>query len=165
MSIKCQENINIETINAEVEKTSKIWQDMIQYLKQYNDINKEYFKKLTAFTQKNNNKLLFNHIDTKDEKDKILYSLAVKLDSLIHVQINSMNLLIDGLDRSNDTALQSVQEQINFQSKIRNDYYDGKNDLLEKYKKIEKAKKDFFDSAAVTEEYLIKFQQFKKRKI
>lgn len=162
MSIKCQENINIETINSEVEKTSKIWEDMIQYLKQYNDINRDYLKKLTAFTQKNNTKLLFSHIDTKEPKDKILYTLAAKLDSLIQVQINSMTLLIDGLDRSNDTAQQSVQEQLNFQSKIRNDYYDGKNDLIEKYKKIEKAKKDFFDSAAITEEYLVKFQQFKK---
>ena len=162
MSIKCQENINIETINAEVEKTSKIWEDMITYLKQYNELNRDYLKKLTAFTQKNNSKLLLSHIDTKDEKEKILYSLAVKLDSLIQVQINSMNLLIDGLDRSNATALQSVQEQLNFQSKIRNDYYDGKNDLIEKYKKIEKAKKDFFDCAAITEDYLIKFQQFKK---
>ena len=122
MSIKCQENINIETINAEVEKTSKIWEDMITYLKQYNELNRDYLKKLTAFTQKNNSKLLLSHIDTKDEKEKILYSLAVKLDSLIQVQINSMNLLIDGLDRSNATALQSVQEQLNFQSKIRNDY-------------------------------------------
>ena len=162
MSIKCQENINIETINAEVERTSKIWQDMIQYLKQYNDINKEYIKKLTSFTQKNNTKLLLNPIDIKDDKDKILYSLAVKLDSLIHIQINSMNLIMEGLERSNNAALKSVQDQLQFQLKIRNDYYDGKNDLIEKYKKIEKAKKDFFDSAAITEEYLIKFQQFKK---
>ena len=162
MSIKCQENINIETINAEVERTSKIWQDMIQYLKQYNDINKEYIKKLTSFTQKNNTKLRLNPIDIKDDKDKILYSLAVKLDSLIHIQINSMNLIMEGLERSNNAALKSVQDQLQFQLKIRNDYYDGKNDLIEKYKKIEKAKKDFFDSAAITEEYLIKFQQFKK---
>ena len=162
MSIKCQENINIETVNAEVERTSKIWQDMIQYLKQYNDINKEYIKKLTTFTQKNNNKLLLNPIDIKDDKDKILYSLAVKLDSLIHIQINSMNLIMEGLERSNNSALKSVQDQLQFQLKIRNDYYDGKNDLIEKYKKIDKAKKDFFDSATTTEEYLIKFQQFKK---
>ena len=135
MSIKCQENINIETINAEVERTSKIWQDMIQYLKQYNDINKEYIKKLTSFTQKNNTKLLLNPIDIKDDKDKILYSLAVKLDSLIHIQINSMNLIMEGLERSNNAALKSVQDQLQFQLKIRNDYYDGKNDLIEKYKK------------------------------
>ena len=122
MSIKCQENINIETINAEVERTSKIWQDMIQYLKQYNDINKEYIKKLTSFTQKNNTKLLLNPIDIKDDKDKILYSLAVKLDSLIHIQINSMNLIMEGLERSNNAALKSVQDQLQFQLKIRNDY-------------------------------------------
>ena len=76
MSIKCQENINIETINAEVEKTSKIWEDMITYLKQYNELNRDYLKKLTAFTQKNNSKLLLSHIDTKDEKEKILYSFG-----------------------------------------------------------------------------------------
>ena len=41
MSIKCQETTNIEIINAEVTKTTQLWQNMINYIKQYNDITKE----------------------------------------------------------------------------------------------------------------------------
>ena len=60
--------------------------------------------------------------------------LSQKIESLIKAQINSITLLIDGLDRSTETNLVTVQEQLKFQSKIRGDYYDGRNDLLENCK-------------------------------
>lgn len=161
MSIKCQETTNIEIINAEVTKTTQLWQNMINYIKQYNDITKDYLKKLISFQSKNKQKL-YSQFDLKSDKDKILVILSQKIESLIKAQINSITLLIDGLDRSTETNLVTVQEQLKFQSKIRGDYYDGRNDLLENYKLIEKAKKDYFECATIAEDYLVNYQLFKK---
>lgn len=161
MSIKCQETANIEIVNAEVTKTTQLWQNMINYIKQYNDITKDYLKKLISFQSKNQQKL-YLQLDSKSDKDKILILLSQKIESLIKAQINSITLLIDGLERSTETNMITVQEQLKFQSKIKGDYYDGRNDLLENYKLIEKAKKDYFECATLAEDYLINYQLFKK---
>ena len=160
MEHSVQQNENFNLFSNVFERNVTKYKEYIQCLKSYNDIHKEFMKKVQTLETKLTSKL---HCHSNDEIDKLLSSYTNPFCQLIKEQIASMAQIIDDIDGIINNGLSYLEEQVSFAKQMRNDFEDGFHDLNSKYKIAEKTKMEFNNELETIEKYLINYQKFKKQ--
>ena len=159
MSIESNESINIEIVNNFFTKSSQTYLSLIQFIKQYSDISRDYLKKMKALHSKFLPKLTnTNH----NANDNLFFLLTGRLLKVIGAQTDTAQDLLVDIESTADKAKQFADELTESNRKFKADYMDSVKDLTNKYKEIEKVKKEFMTDAANAENYLIKMKIMKK---
>ena len=159
MSIESNESINIEIVNNFFTKSSQTYLSLIQFIKQYSEISRDYLKKMKALHSKFLPKLTnTNH----NANDNLFFLLTGRLLKVIGAQTDTAQDLLVDIESTADKAKQFADELTESNRKFKADYMDSVKDLTNKYKEIEKVKKEFMTDAANAENYLIKMKIMKK---
>ena len=159
MSIESNESINIEIVNNFFTKSSQTYLSLIQFIKQYSEISRDYLKKMKALHSKFLPKLTnTNH----NANDNLFFLLTGRLLKVIRAQTDTAQDLLVDIESTADKAKQFADELTESNRKFKADYMDSVKDLTNKYKEIEKVKKEFMTDAANAENYLIKMKIMKK---
>ena len=162
MSIESNESINIEIVNNFFSKSSQTYLSLIQFIKQYSEISRDYLKKMKALHSKYVPKLKnTNH----NANDNLFFLLTGRLLKVIETQTDTAHDLLVDIESTADKAKQFADELAESNRKFKADYLDSLKDLTSKYKEIEKVKKDFMNDAANAENSLIKAKIMKKHGI
>lgn len=161
MEFESQESINMKIVGAFFEKSKQTYLDLLQFIKQYSEITRDYNKKMISLHSKFVGKLS-NCSSPQSPNDNLLFLLTGRLLKVIEAQAaTSEDLLID-IDSFSDKGKKLTNDFSESVSKAELDYKDSVNDLQNKYKEIEKIKKEFLTNAANVENSLIKQQILKK---
>ena len=159
MSIESNESTNIEIVNNFFTKSSQTYLSLIQFIKQYSEISRDYLKKMKALHSKFLPKLTnTNH----NANDNLFFLLTGRLLKVIRAQTDTAQDLLVDIESTADKAKQFADELTESNRKFKADYMDSVKDLTNKYKEIEKVKKEFMTDAANAENYLIKMKIMKK---
>ena len=159
MSIESNESINIEIVNNFFTKSSQTYLSLIQFIKQYSEISRDYLKKMKSLHSKFLPKLTnTNH----NANDNLFFLLTGRLLKVIRAQTDTAQDLLVDIESTADKAKQFADELTESNRKFKADYMDSVKDLTNKYKEIEKVKKEFMTDAANAENYLIKMKIMKK---
>ena len=159
MSIESNESTNIEIVNNFFTKSSQTYLSLIQFIKQYSEISRDYLKKMKALHSKFLPKLTnTNH----NANDNLFFLLTGRLLKVIRAQTDTAQDLLVDIELTADKAKQFADELTESNRKFKADYMDSVKDLTNKYKEIEKVKKEFMTDAANAENYLIKMKIMKK---
>ena len=162
MSIESNESINIEIVNNFFSKSSQTYLSLIQFIKQYSEISRDYLKKMKALHSKYVPKLKnTNH----NANDNLFFLLTGRLLKVIETQTDTAHDLLVDIESTADKAKQFADELAESNRKFKADYLDSLKDLTNKYKELEKVKKDFMNDAANAENSLIKAKIMKKHGI
>lgn len=160
MNIESEESINMKIVGAFFEKSKQTYLDLLQFIKQYSEITRDYNKKMKNLHSKFVGKLTNN--TPQNPNDNLLFLLTGRLLKVLEIQsITSDDLLID-IESFADKGKKLAGDFTESISNVVLDYKDSVNDLQNKYKEIEKVKKDFFADATNVENFLIKQQILKK---
>ena len=157
-----QQNENFNLFSNLFERNVMKYKEYIQFLKLYNDINKEFVKKVQVLENKVNAKLQCNN-SNNDELDKLLATYMNPFCQFIKEQILSMSQVIYSIDEIINNGVMYIEEQVSFAKQMKNDFEDGLYDLNNKYKIVEKTKMEFKNELETIEKYLINYQKFKKQ--
>lgn len=162
MSIESNESINIEIVNNFFSKSSQTYLSLIQFIKQYSEISRDYLKKMKALHSKYVPKLKNTNPNVNDN---LFFLLTGRLLKVIETQTDTSQDLLGDIESIADKAKQFADELTESNRKFKADYLDSLKDLTNKYKEIEKVKKDFMNDAANAENCLIKSKIMKKHEV
>lgn len=159
MLIESNESINIEIVNNFFTKSSQTYLSLIQFIKQYSEISRDYLKKMKALHTKFVPKLKNTN---PNANDNLFFLLTGRLLKVIETQTDTAQDLIVDIESTADKAKQFADELNESNRKFKADYVDSVKDLTNKYKEIEKVKKEFMTDASNVENCLIKMKIMKK---
>ena len=151
---------NIKKAMTYYDFIKEVFEDYIEYITNYIEITSEYVKQLNEFKEKFNHKL--NGKDKNKAKYKSIntskiYSIVSPITKLINKQIESMEILMSGINNQINTYNSNSKDNsclfLNFKSM----FEDASNDLQQKIQEIKKAKENFMSSMANTENAIKKF--------
>ena len=162
MSIESNESLNIEIVNNFFTKSSQTYLSLIQFIKQYSEISREYLKKMKSLHGKFVPKLKNTN---PNANDNLFFLLTGRLLKVIEAQTDTAQDLLVDIESAADKAKQFADELTESNKKFKADYMDSVKDLTNKYKEIEKVKKEFLTDASNAENYLIKMKIVKKHGI
>ena len=150
MNIKCSELDNID-ISLEYCNSIKLAGDeLIKYIKGYNQISQEYIKKLQTFQQNFGKKIS----KSNNSKNSQIISLTSKINDIISQNIELMQVSEDDLDSRIKNIELLLKEKIENANNIKKSSLGFSKDLISSYIEINKTKINFIDSISKTEDII-----------
>ena len=160
MNFVCSE---VENMNISVnyyEFIKQMYETLAKYIKGYKNETSDYYKKISKLHEKYSPKLS----GLKEELKKItniktnhIISLSSKVPAIISQQISNLKFFVSGIDSTIKSFEKILKEKNLMSSKYQNEYEECRNNLMKKYKDIEKSKNIFFSNALQTEDLIYKY--------
>lgn len=130
--------------------------NLIQFVKGYNEIESAHTARLQAYVQRNSIEKIFSL------KGSIVSFLAKKFSQLIETQVGAIEISTDQIQSLIEQHSKSAEEAEILQKKSKVIFEDFKRSLEEKYKKVEKLKSIFFSDASTAEDWVIRNRKVRK---
>ena len=157
-----EENINItDNYYTPIKQLSE---DFLKYITNYKTATSDYIKKISAYQEKYKPRL----IEPKDLPKNIclnhLLSLTSIIPKIVEQQIINNKFFLEGID-SKIIEFEPMLKQKNLEYiDVQNSFKDSKNELLKKYKEIEKVKINYMTNISLAEETIHKYYMKKNIK-
>ena len=119
MSIESNESINIEIVNNFFSKSSQTYLSLIQFIKQYSEISRDYLKKMKALHSKYVPKLKNTNPNVNDN---LFFLLTGRLLKVIETQTDTSQDLLGDIESIADKAKQFADEMTESNRKLKADY-------------------------------------------
>ena len=157
MNLCNQEEENINITDKYYNFIKQLSEDYLKYLINYKTATGEYLKKLTLNQEKLSPKLLEIAGELKTINTSHIIALSSIIPKVVEQQIINIEFFLKGIDEK----IANFEKFIKDQTFIYNDYQlpfkDIKNELIKKYKEIEKLKTNFMTNITFVEENIHKF--------
>ena len=160
MNFICSQVENMSISINYYEFIRQMYETLTKYIKAYKSETNDYYKKLSKLHEKYFPKLS----GMKDELKKIsnikknhIISLSSKVPKILSQQITNLKYFIAGVDTTIKSFEKTLKEKNSMSSKYQSDYEESRNNLLKKYKEIEKSKNLYFTNASQTEDLIHKY--------
>ena len=157
MNLYNQEEENINITEKYYNFLKQLSEDYLKYLMNYKTATGEYLRKLALNQEKYRPKLLEITDQIKDININHIMALSSIIPKVLEQQIINIEFFLKGIDEK----IENFEKYIKEQSLIYNDYQlpfkDIKNELIKKYKEIEKLKTNFMTNITFVEENIHKF--------
>ena len=129
MNIKCSELDNINVSLDYCNSMKLIGDELIKYLKGYNQLSQEYIKKLQIFQQNFGKKL----IKSENPKCSQLLTITSKIDDIISQNIELMQISVDDIDSRIKNLEILLKEKIENANSFKKTSFDLIKDLNSSY--------------------------------
>jgi len=144
----------------------QISEDFIKYITNYKIATSDYLKKIELNQEKYSPKLLEGNDQLKNINIKHIISLTSIIPKVIEQQIINIDYFVKGID-SKFEKFEKLLKDKNIEFIVcQNDFKDVKNELVKKYKEIEKIKSNYMTNITLAEENIHKYymkQNIKKK--
>ena len=144
----------------------QISEDFIKYITNYKIATSDYLKKIELNQEKYSPKLLEGNDQLKNINIKHIISLTSIIPKVIEQQIINIDYFVKGID-SKFEKFEKLLKDKNIEFIVcQNDFKDVKNELVKKYKEIEKIKSNYMSNITLAEENIHKYymkQNIKKK--
>ena len=144
----------------------QISEDFIKYITNYKIATSDYLKKIELNQEKYSPKLLEGNDQLKNINIKHIISLTSIIPKVIEQQIINIDYFVKGID-SKFEKFEKLLKDKNIEFIVcQNDFKDVKNELVKKYKEIEKIKSNYMSNIMLAEENIHKYymkQNIKKK--
>ena len=158
-----EENLNITDNYYNFLK--QISEDYLKYITYYKIAANEYLKKLASNHEKYNQRLI-EVSDQKVLKKQHITKLVSTIPKIIEQQITNIGYFVQGVDKIISKLEQILKEKNIEFTECLNNFKDTKNDLIKKYRDVEKIKSNFMSNISSVEETIHKIytKNYKKKK-
>ena len=144
----------------------QISEDFIKYITNYKIATSDYLKKIELNQEKYSPKLIEGNDQLKNINIKHIISLTSIIPKVIEQQIINIDYFVKGID-SKFEKFEKLLKDKNIEFIVcQNDFKDVKNELVKKYKEIEKIKSNYMTNITLAEENIHKYymkQNIKKK--
>ena len=148
-----EENLNITDNYYSFLKQKS--EDYLKYITYYKIATNEYLKKLSTNHEKYNQKLIEER-DQKELKKEQIIKLVSTIPKIIEQQIINIGYFVQGVDKNISKLEQILREKNTEFTECLNNFKDTKNDLIKKYRDVEKIKSNFMSNISSVEETIHK---------
>jgi hypothetical protein len=145
-----------------------MYENLTKYIKAYKNETNDYYKRLSKLHEKYFPKLSGIKEELKkmsNIKTNHIISLSSKVPKILLQQITNLKYFIEGIDTTIKSFDKTLKEKNSMSSKYQSEYEECRNNLLKKYKDIEKSKNVYFTNASQTEDLIYKYYLAKSPKI
>lgn len=153
MNIKCSELDNVEISIDYFNSIKLIGDELIKYIRGYNQLSQEYIKKLQLFNMNSSKKL------TKSENKKTsqIITFTSKMTEIISKNIEMSQSSIDNIEQKVKQLETVLKEKLDNLNNIKKSYLDLTKDLNNLCSEINKVKSNCFNSLSKTEEAMYNY--------
>ena len=148
-----EENLNITENYYNFLK--QILEDYLKYITNYKIATNEYLKKLTMNHEKYNQRLIEGK-DQKELKKEHIIKLVSTIPKIVEEQITNIGYFVEGVDKNILKIEMILKEKSTEFMECLNKFKDTKNDLIKKYRDVEKIKSNFMSNISSVEETIHK---------
>ena len=148
-----EENLNITENYYNFLK--QILEDYLKYITYYKIATNEYLKKLTMNHEKYNQRLIEGK-DQKELKKEHIIKLVSTIPKIVEEQITNIGYFVEGVDKNILKIEMILKEKSTEFMECLNKFKDTKNDLIKKYRDVEKIKSNFMSNISSVEETIHK---------
>ena len=152
------ENMNI-SINY-FDFIKEVFENNIKYISNYRNVTNEYLTKLCQFQDKYGPMLIGRDKDISKYKNintSHIYSLISPIQKIMTKQIENLKFLMSGIDSQIEKYYSIIKEKDILSTKFQLMFEESKNDLLKKYRLIDKLRDNFMASMESTENIIKKY--------
>ena len=153
MNIKCSELDNITISFDYFNSIKEVGDELIKYIKGFNQLSQEYIKKLQIFHTNFGKKIS----KTENQKASQIISLTSKIEEVISQIIELCQISINDIDlrvKNFETLLKEKTDNVNSLKKSPSELT---KDLSSSYIEIKKTKTSYFNSLLATEDLIEKY--------
>jgi hypothetical protein len=153
MNIKCSELDNITISFDYFNSIKEVGDELIKYIKGFNQLSQEYIKKLQIFHTNFGKKIS----KTENQKVSQIISLTSKIEEVISQIIELCQISINDIDlrvKNFETLLKEKTDNVNSLKKSPSELT---KDLSSSYIEIKKTKTSYFNSLLATEDLIEKY--------
>ena len=148
-----EENLNITDNYYSFLKQKS--EDYLKYITNYKIATNEYLKKLTMNHEKYNQRLIEGK-DQKELKKEHIIKLVSTIPKIVEEQITNIGYFVEGVDKNISKIEMILKEKNTEFMECLNKFKDTKNDLIKKYRDVEKIKSNFMSNISSVEETIHK---------
>ena len=136
---------------------NEISEDFIKYINNYKLATNDYLKKIVLNQEKYSPKLLDNKTQLKDVDSNHIKSLAAIIPKVVEQQIINIEFFVEGFDEKYNRFEKLLKDKSLEYLIIQNSFKDVKNELIKKYREIDKIKASFMTNINMVEDTIHKF--------
>ena len=136
---------------------NEISEDFIKYINNYKLATNDYLKKIVLNQEKYSPKLLDNKTQLKDVDSNHIKSLAAIIPKVVEQQIINIEFFVEGFDEKYNRFEKLLKDKSLEYLVIQNSFKDVKNELIKKYREIDKIKASFMTNINMVEDTIHKF--------
>ena len=148
-----EENLNITDNYYNFLK--QISEDYLKYITYYKIATNDYLKKIATLNEKYNQKFIEGRDQKELKKDHII-KLVSTIPKIVEQQITNIEYFVEGADKNISNLEKILKEKSTEFMECLNKYKDTKNDLIKKYRDVEKIKSNFMSNISSVEETIHK---------
>ena len=142
----------------------QISEDFIKYITNYKIATSDYLKKIELNQEKYSPKLLEGNDQLKNININHIISLTSIIPKVIEQQIINIEYFVKGIDSKFEKFEKQLKDK-NIEFLVcQNDFKEVKNELVKKYKEIEKIKSNYMSNITLAEENIHKYYMKKNIK-
>ena len=130
-----EENLNITDNYYNFLK--QISEDYLKYITYYKIATNDYLKKIATLNEKYNQKFIEGRDQKELKKDHII-KLVSTIPKIVEQQITNIEYFVEGADKNISNLEKILKEKSTEFMECLNKYKDTKNDLIKKYRDVEK---------------------------
>ena len=160
MNFICSEDENVTISENYYSLVKYLYENYIKLISNYKIATNEYIKKITIINEKYSPRLM----SLKEEFKKIpsldtshIITLSSILPKIIDQQITNGQYLVQGIDKQLESFDKFIHDKTNEFNKIFDSFKESKNELIKKYKEIEKIKINYMSLMSTTEDTIYKY--------
>ena len=136
---------------------NEISEDFIKYINNYKLATNDYLKKIVLNQEKYSPKLLDNKTQLKDVDSNHIKSLAAIIPKVVEQQIINIEFFVEDFDEKYNRFEKLLKDKSLEYLVIQNSFKDVKNELIKKYREIDKIKASFMTNINMVEDTIHKF--------
>ena len=136
---------------------NEISEDFIKYINNYKLATNDYLKKIVLNQEKYSPKLLDTKTQIKDVDSNHIKSLAAVIPKVVEQQIINIEFFVEGFDEKYNRFEKLLKDKSLEYLVIQNSFKDAKNELIKKYREIDKIKASFMTNINMVEDTIYKF--------
>jgi hypothetical protein len=136
---------------------NEISEDFIKYINNYKSATNDYLKKIALNQEKYSPKLLDTKTQLKDVDSNHIKSLAAIIPKVVEQQIINIEFFVEGFDEKYNRFEKLIKDKSLEYLVIQNSFKDAKNELIKKYREIDKIKASFMTNINMVEDTIHKF--------
>ena len=160
MNFVCSEVENMSISVNYYDFIKQAYENLTKYIKAYKSETNDYYKKISKLNEKYYPKLSGVKEEFKKSaniKINHILSLSSKVPQIIGQQILNLKYFVSGIEDTIKSFDKTLKDKNSLSSKYQNEYEECRNNLLKKYKDIEKSKNIYFSGVSQTEDLIYKY--------
>ena len=164
MNFSFQEEENINISENYFNFIKQLSEDYLKYITNYKVATGEYLKKLASIQEKYGSRLLEANDHLKKINSNHIISLTSIIPKVVEQQITNIEFFVEGIDNKLINFDKYIKEKSIKYFEFQTPFKEIKNELIKKYKEIDKLKTNYMTNIEFAEESIHKFYVKKNSK-